>query len=112
MKMGMMSETREKLERVGAKWTTTHEGTIELHPRAYGIEDMGDSLSYVWAVFTRAAVEAVHGEVTPENIDDIASALTGWSEFSRGPGRAFGDAPSVRLFRHALLIRRRCGLDI
>lgn len=74
--------------------------------------DDDSSSSYLWAVFPRSEVERVHGEITPDNADDIASNLTGWARSYSGPGRGFSSDPTLRLFKHAVLVKQHRGLDI
>lgn len=85
---------------------------IPVRCQGYVTNEDGSSC-YVYAVFNRAEVEAFEGgEITPENVDDVAHDLTGWTEYYSGPGRGFAHPPSVRLYRHAVLVRQCRGLDI
>jgi len=83
------------------------------HRKAGGFSFDDDSTStYLWVVFPRAAVEAVHGPITPDNAEDIATNLTGWHRSYSGPGRGFSSDPTIRLFKHAVIVKQHCGLDI
>lgn len=69
-----------------------------------------------YAVFTAAQVESVFGyppaQLTEEDRETLARDLTGWDRFYCGPGRAFGHEPSARIYKHAVLVYQRTGLDI
>lgn len=62
-----------------------------------------------WAVFERAEVE---GQVDMSDPDEVAAFLTGWREYGGSPGRAFWSEPHVRMYRHAILVYQRGGLDV
>lgn len=84
-------------------------------PRFQGVKTFSDddSCSYVFQVFNREAAEKFLGyTIDSENAEDAASSLTGWYRFERGPGRAFGDTPCLRLYKKNVLITQRRGLDI
>ena len=78
--------------------------------KLYCIEN-ADS-TYRVAIFSRESVERAYGTVTPDNAADIAQAITGWGEYSRGVGRAFGTSPSICVLGRNVVVRQFCGLDI
>jgi len=55
---------------------------------------------------------AVLNAMVDECEDEVARDLTGWSHFYRGAGRAFGNEPVVRVYKHAVLVYQLTGLDI
>jgi hypothetical protein len=68
-----------------------------------------------WAVFSRKDVEEAYD--LPEKDDHkgwtaLAESLTGWYRFYKGPGRAFGDDPSIRVSRTRVLVTHTTALDI
>lgn len=67
-----------------------------------------------YAIFRREMAEKILGCKVEDLDDDIAMAqdLTGWYRFDCGPGRAFGREPCVRVYKHAVLVYQRTGLDI
>lgn len=68
---------------------------------------------YVWAVFDRSASEEfLQAQELSLTHEHAPSALTGWSNFYRGAGRAFGADPSIRIGRTRVLVRQHRGLDI
>lgn len=71
-----------------------------------------DSSGSQYAVFDRAQVERVLGPIAEMTTDQLVGQLTGWSEFYRGVGRAFGSKPRAKLYRHAVLITQETALDI
>lgn len=67
----------------------------------------------VWAVFDRSLAEAyLQTEDLTLTDEDAASVLSGWRHFYRGPGRAFGHEPSIRVSRTRVLVKQFRGLDI
>lgn len=77
----------------------------------YAVFAIGDVLMVLGiAVFSdaRQVVQAL----ADENNSELAQDLTGWARFYRGPGRAFGHEPVARVYRHAVLVYQRTGLDI
>ncbi len=72
----------------------------------------GETSGHRFAVFDRKQVEAVIGPLDQHHAHNVALMLTDWTEFYRGPGRAFGDPPRARIYRHAVLVTQRTGLDI
>lgn len=70
-----------------------------------------DTSGHRFAVFDRKQVEAVIGPIDQLG-HNVAFMLTDWSEFYRGAGKAFGDPPRVKVYRHAVLVTQRTGLDI
>ena len=78
--------------------------------RKTGLVARGDGETSVkYAVFRRDLLEATVGALSD---DGAAEEATGWSSFYRGPGRAFGDPPCIRVFGKNVLITQRVGLDI
>jgi len=77
-----------------------------------------DDTTYFYAVFSREddAVEDTLEEFSQGEGDydtaAIASTLTGWTEFSRGPGRSFGSEPSIRIGRRNVVVRQFVALDV
>lgn len=82
-----------------------------VEPRKQGIARV-DDVSYVWAVFDRAKAEDEVGWVADTGNTEFAERLTGWRASYRGPGRSFADEPGIRVFKHAVLVTQRRGLDI
>ena len=83
--------------------------------RIHSKEDSG----YNIAIFDRKTVEVKLGtlpastkKMTSEAYEELIHHLTGWTEFYRGPGRAFGTMPIVKLYKHKVLVRQFTGLDI
>ena len=75
--------------------------------------DGDDSVSYRWALYSRATVEARLGRaVDSDDPADLACTLTGWAYHYGGAGRFFSDVPCLRLARGRILVTQRCGLDI
>lgn len=73
--------------------------TTEQAYKILGIGDLADK-------------SAVLSAMVDECHDEIARDLTGWARFYSGPGRAFGQDPCVRVYKHAVLVYQRRGLDI
>lgn len=69
-----------------------------------------------WAIFDRTLAESAYQDTFFNAIENnpsrVATWLTGWYRFDSGPGRAFGSAPCVKLYRHKILVWQRTGLDI
>lgn len=66
-----------------------------------------------YAVFYRSTVDAaISGDWSRENDWEVAQELTGWSRYSRGPGRAFGEDPRMRTYGRKVIVIQRCGLDV
>ncbi len=74
--------------------------------------DDGEGSTYKWVIFSRPAVEAIHGEITPDNAEDIAATLTGWGRSYGGPGRSFSSEPTIKVYKRNLIIKQFSGLDI
>lgn len=67
-----------------------------------------------YAIFTREQAKRILG-VEPTDVrcqDTAARDLTGWTSFWCGAGRSFGSEPCVRVYKHAVLVYQRTGLDI
>ncbi len=84
--------------------------------KAYSIQS--HEATYHVAVFSRESDE-VEDLLTEFDCGDgcydgptLASVLTGWTEFSRGPGRAFGSEPHVRVGRRNVVVKQFVSLDI
>lgn len=77
-------------------------------------ENDGDSWHHI-AVFSKDVVESEYGpigEMTQDEKENLASNLTGWGEFYRGVGCAFGAVPSIRFKGSKVEVRQYCGLDV
>ena len=89
----------------------------ELLPFQYIIkvsEDTGESWRFI-AVFSRKVVEGEYGpieEMTQDEIEELPSSLTGWTEYYRGVGRAFGTAPSLRIKGNKVQVSQWHSLDV
>lgn len=84
-----------------------------IQPRKAGGFSFEDGEStYKWAIFSRPAVEAIYGEITADNAEDIASNLTGWGRSYGGPGRWFSSDPTIKVYKRNLIVKQHCGLDI
>lgn len=84
--------------------------------RAYVLSHDDGETTYAYAIFSRASVaeelsEASYGQYGYDH-EELAAALTGWTAFDRGPGRAFGASPSVRVGKVNVVVRQMCGLDV
>ena len=78
------------------------------------ISEGGETWNHI-IVFSRQVVEAEYGplqDMDEETRNNLASHLTGWGEFHRGVGKAFGAEPSLRIKRNSVEVRQFCGLDI
>lgn len=87
----------------------------EISPVHSGVKWFGnDSTScIVWEVFDRKEAEKVLGHpIDSDNAESAAVGLTGWYQFYKGSGRAFGGEPSIRLSRTRVLVSQHRGLDI
>lgn len=85
----------------------------DVEPRkAYDIRSDDEGSTYRVAIFSRAAVEASHGPVTPDNAEVMIARLVGWSSSYGGPGRYFAHDPSIRVLGRNVVVRQFCGLDI
>lgn len=71
-----------------------------------------DTSGHQFMIFDRQVVEAVIGPVADWPTDRLAGLLTAWSAFHRGVGRGFGEKPTVKLYRHAVLVTQFTALDI
>lgn len=67
-----------------------------------------------WAVYDRKEAEQWLAENYYSSLDDkdAAENLSGWGEFSKGPGRAFGMCPIMKVSRTRVLVRQFRGLDV
>jgi hypothetical protein len=60
-----------------------------------------------------AEQECAKGDTPLEDgVSDASHLLSGWGQFWRGPGGAFGLAPVLVLYKHKVLIYQRRGLDV
>lgn len=80
----------------------THHGIYEIEP--------GEAM-YAWVLFDKKDILDIVEEYG-EDMNDLAFALTGWSCYSYGPGRAFGNEPYAKIGRNRVLVKQRRGLDI
>ncbi len=82
----------------------------------YVTDEYGES-STRYVVFGRNDITAEvrkdnPGEApTEEQIADEAVKMSGFYEYYRGPGRAFGHEPYACVSRYRVLVKQHCGLD-
>jgi hypothetical protein len=84
----------------------------ELEPLKAGICRDSEETSRVWAVYDKAAAEAVVGWVADSGNTEFAERLTGWVPAWRGAGRTFSDEADMRVYGKKILVVQRRGLDI
>lgn len=92
-----------------------YEGPVKAQMAFVQVADDGESSTSL-ALFSRKAVEKALGPIANDLDGDVADEvsykLTGWHEFCRGVGRAFGTYPSIRVCRDWILVKQYRGLDI
>ena len=79
-------------------------------PRKKYVIDGGEDATYAVAVFSSSAVK--DAGLNLEDTEELVSRLTGWGPFYRGPGRAFGTTPHVRIGKRNIVIKQFTALDI
>ena len=76
------------------------------------VNDDGESCTHI-AIFDRKAVEAVYGPIDEEtDRNELAQDLTGWYDSYGGPGRWFRRGPWCKVYKHKILVKQFCALDI
>lgn len=88
-------------------WVSS-DGETGGHYAVFTIDQACESLGIALFSDKQAVLQAM----ADEDNSEVAQDLTGWGRFERGPGRAFGREPVVRIYRHAVLVYQRTGLDI
>jgi hypothetical protein len=98
--------SREDYEDCGAPY-------VPARKAGYADSEPGES-GYKWAIFSRRAVEDAFGFVIDQSddLEALASNLTGWGRSYNGPGRRFASEPSIRVFKRNILVKQFTGLDI
>ena len=61
-----------------------------------------------WAFFKRTD----GGLATKEDLKEEVKEETGFAYYYNGPGRGFGNGPSIKINKHHVLITQICGMDI
>jgi hypothetical protein len=101
-----MPRTTEKdvIELTNLDWPAipTHHGIYEIEP--------GEAM-YAWVLFDKKDVLDIV-EKHSDDMNELAFALTNWYQYSHGPGRWFGSAPSAKVSRNRVLVKQYRGLDI
>jgi hypothetical protein len=68
--------------------------------------------SYQYAVYDKRDAETEFGRIEDGGHSEFAEKLTGWYEFYRGAGRAFGQDPVLKVYGKKILVYQLRGLDI
>lgn len=76
--------------------------------------------AYRYQVFATSEVKAGYPELWDrllaadaiDTVDELTASLSPMRSFERGPGRAFGSYPSIRIGKRNIIIRQFTALDI
>jgi hypothetical protein len=82
----------------------------------------GDRTTYMYAVFKTCDIWEIlrehnfsfetKSEFTSDQANEVVASLCGMRTFSRGPGRAFGSVPFLRINKRLTIVRQYIALDI
>lgn len=91
------------------------ETEVKFLRHGYKIMDDGE-VCYEWWLFDNetviAALEPNMELALEASWDGFGTWLTGKGRYYNGPGRSFGDDPTVRVGKYHTLVTRRTGLDV
>ena len=102
----------DEAQRVAEARENVADTNEEVKPLKAGICRDSEETSRVWAVYDKAAAEAVVGWAADSGNTEFAIRLTGWGPTWRGAGRVFTDEPDLRVYGKKILVVQRRGLDI